>query len=126
MKASPDRLGARGLKGDVMEINFENVNPSDEIRIRTRNSLYKFAIVEPGERRGILTGGSLGDRRREAVLVSSIEGDESGEEESYTVLKTGARALFFMPASNGFERLITSVIIDVSHQDKEGEKRRAA
>ena len=126
MNDSSNQFGAGGSKGEIMEINFDNVNPSDQISIRTRNSLYKFAIVEPGERRGILTGGSLGNLRREAVLVSTIEGDESGEEESYTVLKTGSRALFYMPASNGFERLITSVIIDVSHQDKEGEQRRAA
>lgn len=109
-----------------MEINFDNVNPSDQISIKTKNSVYKFAIVEPKERRGILTGGSLGNRHREAVLVSMLEGDEPGEAQSSTVLKTGSRALFYMPASNGFERLITSAIINISHQDKQGERRRAA
>src|SRR5215213_4660217 len=98
-----------------MEINFEEVKPSDEISIKTENSLYSFSVEEPEQRKGILTGGTLGNQRREAVLVSSIEGDGRAGTKAFTELKTGARALFFMTAKNGIERLITSVITHLSH-----------
>ncbi|HVF88963.1 MAG TPA: hypothetical protein VNH22_02775 [Blastocatellia bacterium] len=109
-----------------MEINLEEVMPSDRISIKTENSLYYFSVLEPEQRKGILTGGTLGNQQREAVLMSSLEGSGREGTNAFTVLKTGARALFFMTAKNGFERLITSVITQISLLKKEGDARHAA
>jgi len=109
-----------------MEINFDEVNPSDEISFRTKNSRYRFSVVNPEERRGFLSGGSLGDRQRDAVLIASLEGDEADDSHASSVLKTGSRALFYLTAKNGFERLITSVIVQVSRLNPSESKRHAA
>lgn len=109
-----------------MEINFDKLSPSDQISIRTQNSRYNFSVVNPEERRGILSGGSLGSRQRDAVLIASLEGDEGAGEHAPSVLKTGARALFYLTAKRGFERLITSVIVQISQLNNEGDERRAA
>ncbi|HYP25761.1 MAG TPA: hypothetical protein VE262_03495 [Blastocatellia bacterium] len=109
-----------------MEINFDNVSSSDQINIRTQNSTYNFEVLDPDERRGILSGGTLGNHGREAVLISSLDGDGGEGTKASPVLKPGTRALFYMTAKRGFERLITSVITGISHLNNEGDHRRAA
>jgi hypothetical protein len=93
--------------------------------IRTQNSEYRFSVVDPDERRGILTGGSLGDQRRNAVLVGTLSGGNNFASDA-SGLKTGSRALFYLTAKNGVERLITSIITSLKRTEPRDEQREAA
>jgi hypothetical protein len=107
-----------------MDIFFEDISPSDRIMIRTQNSEYRFSVVDPTERKGILTGGSLGDQQRSAVLVGALSGGENSFASDTAGLKTGARALFYLTARNGVERLITSMITSLKRtRPPEGHQR---
>ena len=109
-----------------MDITFKDISPSDQIMIRTQNSEYRFSVLNPGERRGTLTGGSLGDQRRDAVLVGMLPDPEYSLASDSSGLKTGSRALFYLTARNGVERLITSVITGLRRTESHGEQREAA
>ncbi len=93
-----------------MSIDFDDLNPKDKIVIRTRNSTYKFLITDPAKRRGVLTGGSLGNNARDAVLIELFALDENAKRESSYGLKPGARILFYLNSTKGVERMATSVI----------------
>jgi len=95
-----------------MEIAFNNMSDSDRITIRTQNSEYQFSVIDPAERRGVLSGGSLGAAHRDAVLVGTLGGTDHLSAD-ITGLKTGGRALFYLKAKHGVERLITSVITEI-------------
>ena len=111
-----------------MDITMKDVRPSDQILIRTQNSEYRFSVVDPLERRGTLSGGSLGDQTRDAVLVGTLA--ESNNLNSLdnvsNGLKTGRRALFYLTAKNGIERLITSMITSISRNKSREDDKRAA
>lgn len=109
-----------------MKITFKDISPSDCIAIRTQNSEYRFSVVDPTERRGILTGGSLGDQRRSAVLVGALSDGANSFASDGSGLKTGSRALFYITAKNGVERLITSIITSLNRVESHGEHREAA
>lgn len=106
-----------------MDITFKNISPSDHIMIRTQNSEYRFSVVDPDERRGILTGGSLGDQRRNAILVGMLSGGENSFASDTSRLKVGSRALFYLTAKNGMERLITSIITNLKRTETGDEQR---
>lgn len=55
-----------------MEINLTEVNPSDQITIRTQFSAYNFRITDPLSGRGIPSGGRLGDEPHDAGLAGRI------------------------------------------------------
>ena len=109
-----------------MEISLRDISPSDRIMIRTQNSEYRFSVLDPEERRGILTGGSLGDNRRNAILVGTLSGAANNFAGDGSRLKTGARALFYLTAKNGVERLITSIITSLKRTESSGEQKEAA
>jgi hypothetical protein len=113
-----------------MDIFFEDISPSDRIMIRTQNSEYRFSVVDPAERKGVLTGGSLGDQHRNAVLVGVLSGGANSFASDTAGLKTGARALFYLTARNGVERLITSIITSLKRtkppEGQRHEERREA
>jgi len=111
-----------------MDITMKDIGPSDQILIRTQNSEYRFSIVDPNERRGTLSGGSLGDKSRDAVLVGTLsEGNNSNPLENVSGgLKTGRRALFYLTAKNGIERLITSIITGITRNKSREDDKRAA
>jgi hypothetical protein len=109
-----------------MDITFKEISPSDQITIRTQNSEYRFSVLNPDERRGTLTGGSLGDKHRDAVLVGMVPSPEFGFASDSSGLRTGSRALFYLTARNGVERLITSVITGLGRTESRGEQREAA
>ncbi|HWP41646.1 MAG TPA: hypothetical protein VNO14_00325 [Blastocatellia bacterium] len=97
-----------------MKVEFENMNKADQVLIRTQNSEYCFEVLDPQERRGLLTGGSLGGQMRDAVLIGAVPEGANRVSDPLSV-RTGARAMFFMNAKNGVERLITSVITEIKH-----------
>jgi hypothetical protein len=109
-----------------MEITLDGISPSEQLLIRTQNSEYHFSIVDASERRGTLSGGSLGEQKREAVLVGSLSDNNGSFGNVSTGLKTGKRALFYLTARNGIERLITSIITGVSRSKQREEDKRAA
>lgn len=55
-----------------MSIDFDDLKPRDRVVIRTRNSTYRFLITDPARRQGVLTGGTLGNNTRNAVLIESL------------------------------------------------------
>ena len=110
-----------------MKLTFKDIEESDTILIRTQNSEYKFAVTDAEGRRGVLSGGSLGGEPRDANLVGELP--ESGPPlvGNTSKLETGSRALFYLSAKRGIERLITSVItgITINHRGGRNERRAA-
>jgi hypothetical protein len=104
------------------------MGPSDQILIRTQNSEYRFSIVDPVERRGTLSGGFLGDQSRDAVLVGTLSDNDNSTslDNVSNGLKTGRRALFYLTAKNGIERLITSIITGITRNESRKDERQAA
>jgi len=100
---------------------LESVRAGEEISIDTRNSAYRFVVVDARERRGRLSGGALGPREHDAVLVGAMPGDPAGAER-FDGLRIGRRALFYLTARNGVERLITSMITGLSRKSKSGDR----
>ena len=97
-----------------METQLSEIRPKDQLLIRTANSEYRFRVTDAKERRGRLTGGTLGAAEREAVLAGTVSGTgnlKSGAD----ALIPGGRAVFYLAAGSGVERLITSVITRLSH-----------
>jgi hypothetical protein len=107
---------------------MKDIDPSDQILIRTQNSEYRFSIVDPAERRGTLSGGFLGNQSRDAVLIGTLSETNSSNslDNVSNGLKTGRRALFYLTAKNGIERLITSIITGITQNKAQKDGKRAA
>src|SRR5207237_312762 len=102
---------AEELPCQMEQIAISELRKQDRILIRTANHTYRFAVVDPTTRQGVLAGGRLGDAPRRAVLVVSLlEGD--GLITEMTELKVGARAIFYLIALDRMERLVTSPIVN--------------
>jgi hypothetical protein len=105
-------------------IAFDDLCRADRISVQTKNSNYQFSVLDPSERKGMLTGGLLGDEIMEAVLNGTMS--EHHVDFDSRELKTGARAVFFIETKNHVRRLITSVITDIALvKDSVGGKRAA-
>ncbi|HSE97968.1 MAG TPA: hypothetical protein VLD57_06815 [Blastocatellia bacterium] len=98
-----------------MKVEFEEIDKEDHVLIRTQNSEYNFKVLDPEERRGVLSGGTLGEKTRDAILVGAVPTNFKQETSDSLAVQTGARALFFITAKTGVERLITSVVTDIKH-----------
>lgn len=109
-----------------MDIAFKEISPSDQIVIRTQNSEYHFSVLNPDERRGTLSGGSLGNQRRDAVLAGMLSEGGNNFASDTSGLKTGSRALFYLSAKNGVERLITSIITGLRRTGSRSDQKEAA
>ena len=96
-----------------METQLSEIRPRDQLLIRTANSEYRFRVTDARERRGRLTGGTLGSAERDAILAGGLS--STGNLKNAEGLAPGARAVFYLVASNGAERLITSVITRLAH-----------
>jgi hypothetical protein len=95
-------------------LSFDDLTATDKVVISTQNSQYRFSVIDPARRRGTLSGGSLGDQPRDAILVGTL-GEETIEFDTDTWnLATEARAMFDLRANNGWERMITSPITDIA------------
>ena len=91
-----------------MEIRVTELNASDEVTIRTRNSDYCFRMINPLECRGVLSGGRL-DRAYEAVFVE-IVGPTNRPKRISNQLKPGDRAVFIFGNCDRAKKLTTSAI----------------
>lgn len=93
-------------------IAFDDLSRADRISVDTKKSNYQFSVLDPAERKGILTGGWLGDETVEAFLSGTMSDDNS--DFSSTGLKTGGRAVFFIETDSHIHRVITSLITDLA------------
>lgn len=91
-------------------ITFEDVKADDKLLIKTRNSEYRFSVIDPLNHKGMLSGGTFGDEPREAFLIESLTRGEDGAFRDFRGLKTGARALFYLTSGRSIERVTTSKI----------------
>lgn len=91
-------------------ITFDDIKVNDKVLIRTRNSEYRFSVIDPLNHKGMLTGGTLGEEPREAFLIESLGRGEDGTLKDFRGLKTGARALFYLSSGRSIERVTTSKI----------------
>jgi hypothetical protein len=108
-----------------MEIKFSEIQSKDQLLIRTANSEYRFRVTDAAQRRGQLTGGTLGDSERDAVLAGAISATGALGQIALA-LQPGGRAVFYLTATRGIERLITSEITRIAHDHAGESERRAA
>ena len=132
-----ERCGAngrlKGLRKEVMTSSFssesedregpddeseepgpDSLMSKDKVLIKTANSLYRFSVTDAALRQGGLSGGTLGDDTRSAILVVSIREGADGHVNETPGLKVGARAVFYLVSHTGMERIITSVVTDLT------------
>ena len=92
------------LRGWIMEISLTDINAMDEISIRTQHSEYCFRVTDPNRRRGVLSGGRLGNQQCDAVLSGAIL-PKSLRTRSSARLEIGSRALFYIAINDGLKIL---------------------
>lgn len=99
----------------ITNIEFSNLRTSEEIIIETKNSSYRFAVSDALNRRGYLSGGSIGDEPVSAVLMGVVtKGGDNFVRDSWC-LKTSGRAFFCIETRSGIKHLVTSNIIGLIH-----------
>jgi hypothetical protein len=91
-------------------ITFDEIEANDKVLIRTRNSEYRFSVIDPLNHKGMLSGGTLGEEPCEAFLIESRTKGEDGAQRNIRGLKTGARALFYLSSGHSIKRVTTSKI----------------
>ncbi|MFY9555965.1 MAG: zinc ribbon domain-containing protein [Blastocatellia bacterium] len=101
--------------GATSEIELDQISAYDSILIHTRNSEYRFSIVDPAQRRGVLSGGTFGDDTHDATLVGALIRESDPGDSDTSWLKTDARALFYLRAEAGITRFTTSMITKLAH-----------
>jgi hypothetical protein len=94
-------------------IDLDDIKMDDKLLIKTKNSEYRFAVIDPLNHKGMLSGGALGEEPREAVLIESFCSGEATSRE-FRGLKTGARALFYLSSGRSLERVTTSEIFGLT------------
>src|SRR5262245_6793214 len=83
------------------EIPFDELDDDDLLLMQTQHSLYNFSIADSALRRGLLTGGYLGEVATMALLIG-IKGEEPDNMTIYrSKLLLGARAIFVVAAKDG-------------------------
>jgi len=105
----------RAALASIEEIAFDDVKATDRILIQTENSEYRFSVVDPESRRGVLSGGSFGDKLQDATLVCVLIRGRIGEGRDTSRLKIDSRALFYLNVGAGLKRLTTSAITNLVH-----------
>src|SRR5262245_5041441 len=100
-------------KFDAIAINLDGLSNHDQISVQTATSRYQFSVEDSSNRKGILTGGRIGNQRVQAVCTGSVSEDR--ETFDARQLRTGARAVFFViESTNRIRRVVTSVVTDIA------------
>jgi hypothetical protein len=97
------------------EIAFDAMEAADSILIRTRSSTYRFLVVDPSLRRGLLSGGKFGDHPCDAILAATLSQEPDGLRSDASGLKVQSRALFYIRVEDRLDHLLTSAITDLDH-----------
>jgi hypothetical protein len=103
------------IADNTEEIALIGLSATDEITIRTKNSQYQFLLIDPSEKRGLLSGGLLGGRQREAILVGTLANKTKSFAIDSPVVKVGDRVLFCLIDGNEAENFFTTVIQQLGH-----------
>ena len=98
------------LSGVNSSITLDDIRVNDKVLIKTRNSEYRFAVIDPTSQKGMLSGGALGEEPRVAFLIESRGKGADGASREFRGLRTGARALFYLSSGLALERVTTSEI----------------
>ncbi|HYP28198.1 MAG TPA: hypothetical protein VE262_15895 [Blastocatellia bacterium] len=96
------------------EIDFEDLSANDELLIRTENSRYRFSVINPAQKCGTLSGGSLGDQLCNVVLLGGMVKSD-GSSAIIQALRTESRAFFSICTQGGLKQLLTSLIVELTH-----------
>jgi hypothetical protein len=91
-----------------MEITITQVSSDQEISIHTETSEYRFLVLRPQMRLGILTGGVLGDEWCDAYFAGMIPA--TGRLNDAPTLRIGSRARFYLEGRSLVNRLTTSTV----------------
>lgn len=94
-------------------LDLDALSNEDEISVQTQGSKYQFSVQDRSTRKGLLSGGKLGNHQIEAVITGTVSEDHDDFDSN--VLRTGSRAVFFIVEShNRVRRIITSVVTDIA------------
>jgi hypothetical protein len=85
---------------EIKELHLNHLEAFDYILIQTRNSLYKFTVMEPTRGGGLLSGGALGNKQLQAALLGAVCCKKSNSVSQCLTLKVGLSALFFLDEIN--------------------------
>lgn len=107
----PPRVGY--LK-EVEEVNLDDLRAKDYLIINTENSVYRFTIIDPEKRYGLLTGGSLGYHRIKATIEATIPTDSPEGISKVKTIREHSRIVFIIPSEKTTERLVTSLIMKLT------------
>ena len=115
------------LNGEQTDkLAFSSIDTGDTLIIETRNSTYRFLVIDAISGQGIVSGGSSLDCASGALLIGVSVEDRNGYRLDTTCLKIDGRAIFHIDTDNGIERLITSRITNLFHiRDDKAHKRIA-
>jgi hypothetical protein len=117
LRAAPAQKPSRdgSAPTSIEEIAFDDMKAADRILIQTENSEYRFSVVDPESRRGILSGGSFGDVVQDATLVGVLSTGRSDDSSDTSRLKIHSCALFYVNVGARLKRLTTSAITNLIH-----------
>jgi hypothetical protein len=93
---------------DSEEIRLDELAATDCVLIRTRNTVYRFTVLEAARGRGLLSGGTLGEAQARAVAPR--EPGARAAAFGLPTLRTGEVATFRLGAGKAAQRLTTSPI----------------
>ncbi|HET9531163.1 MAG TPA: hypothetical protein VFQ92_12475 [Blastocatellia bacterium] len=102
-------------EGSSGEVTFDDLQARDEVLIQTKNNQYRFVIIDPAEKRGLLSGGSLRNRQREAILVGTLAENTRSFAIESPVIRAGERVLFCLIDGNEAENFFTTGIQRLAH-----------
>jgi hypothetical protein len=104
---------AREFNASTEEIALDEMNATDRILIQTKNSEYRFSVIDPESRRGKLSGGPLGNKLQDAILVGVLIGSQGNARSDTSALKINCCALFYINVGTKLKRLTTSAITNL-------------
>lgn len=102
-----------GYLQEVEEVNLDSLRAKDYLLIQTRNNIYRFTVLDPEERYGLLSGGSLGRHSIKAKLVATMPASQQ-EASKVMTIRQHSRAIFSVSSEEAPERLITSAIMKLT------------
>lgn len=112
--------------GTANEVAFNELNPTDRLLLKTKNSQYEFFILDPVEKRGLLAGGSLGNQQREAILMGTLAENTKSLYSDCPVVKLGDRVLFALVDTGEAESFFTTGVLELVHERVTDERHATA
>ena len=96
------------------ELILNELNPIDIVCMETAHSTYRFAVLDPTARAGILSGGLLNETPLEANFLCSLSAQENGGDDT-TRIKVGSRAIFIYTSEARARYIVISTITKLTY-----------